>query len=311
MARVGRGWAAVGDGVKSGSGVEKAGTVVEGAALAPPHRDERLTVIRPSSRWPRLDLLEIWRFRELFLTLVWRDIAVRYKQTAIGAAWAILQPVMLMIVMTLVFGKFAKFDSEGFPYPIFNYSGLLPWLFFAGALTLTSGSVLTNRNLVTKVYFPRIILPAAGVLVPLVDMVLASSVLVGMMFWFGVFPGAAIVFAPLFLVLALLTAFGVGLWFAALGVRYRDVPLIVPFVIQLWFWLSAVAYSPRSLADAYQWIFALNPMNGVIQGFRWSFLDTPAPGLGQLALSAGAAIVLVVTGAAFFRASESGFADTI
>lgn len=274
-------------------------------------RADHLTVIRPPTRWPRLDLLEIWRFRELFVTLVWRDIAVRYKQTAIGAAWAILQPVLLMVVMTLVFGKFAKFDSQGFPYPIFNYSGLLPWLFFASALTLTSTSMLTNRNLVTKVYFPRIILPASGVLVPLVDMALASSVLVGMMFWFDIYPGMAIVFAPLFLVLALMTAFGVGLWFAALGVRYRDVPLIVPFVIQLWFWLSAVAYSPRSLDQAYQWIFAVNPMNGVIQGFRWCFLDTAAPAAGELAVSAAAALVFVVSGAAFFRWSESGFADTI
>ncbi len=274
-------------------------------------RAEYLTVIRPPTRWPRLDLLEIWRFRELFATLVWRDVAVRYKQTVIGAAWAILQPVLLMVVMTLVFGKFAKFDSEGIPYPIFNYSGLLPWLFFAGALTLTSSSVLSNRNLVTKVYFPRIILPAAGVLVPLVDMALASTVLVGMMVWFGIYPGLAIVFAPLFLVLALLTAFGVGLWFAALGVRYRDVPLIVPFVIQMWFWVSAVAYSPRSLANTYQWIFAVNPMNGVIQGFRWCFLETPAPSAGELAVSVAAALVFVVTGAAFFRSSEASFADTI
>jgi lipopolysaccharide transport system permease protein len=282
-----------------GPGARPAATVREGTDLSgggSRPRDERVTVIRPPTRRPQLDLLEIWRYRELFLTLVWRDIAVRYKQTAIGAFWAILQPVLLMVVMTLVFGKFAKFDSEGFPYPIFNFSGLLPWTFFASALTLTSGSVLTNRNLV---------------LVPLVDMALASSVLVGMMFWFGVYPGVAIVFAPVFLVLALMTAFGVGLWLAALGVRYRDVPLIVPFIIQVWFWLSAVAYSPRSLADAYQWIFAVNPMNGVIQGFRWSFLDAPAPALGQLGVSAAAAVVFVVTGAAFFRVSEASFADTI
>jgi lipopolysaccharide transport system permease protein len=274
-------------------------------------RDDRVTVIRPASRLPRLDLHELWHFRELFVTLVWRDIAVRYKQTFIGAAWAILQPFSLMVVMTLVFGKFANLPSDGKPYPIFNYSGMLPWTMFATALALSSTSVVSNRNLVTKIYFPRIILPGAAVLVPLVDFALAFTVLAGMWVFFGIYPGAAIVLLPLFMLLALLTALGVGLWLSALNVRYRDVPFVVPFLIQIWFWLSPVAYSTRTLPEHYQWIFSLNPMTGVLEGFRWALLDTAPPDAAQLGVSVVAAVVFALTGAAFFRATEPRVADTI
>jgi lipopolysaccharide transport system permease protein len=274
-------------------------------------RDDRITVVRPVGRLPRLDLAELWRYRELFATLVWRDITVRYKQTAIGVAWAILQPFLLMVVMTLVFGKFANFPSDGLPYPIFNYSGLLPWTYFATALALVSASVVSSRGLVTKVYFPRVILPGSSALVPLVDFALAFVVLAGMWVWFSIYPTALIVLLPLFLLLALLTALGVGLWLAALNVRYRDVPFIVPFLIQVWFWLTPVAYSTNQLEEHYQWILALNPMSGVIEGFRWVLLDSQPPNPAQLTISVAAALLFVVSGTAFFRASEPRFADTI
>ena len=274
-------------------------------------RDDRVTVIRPAGRLPRLDARELWHFRELFLTLVWRDVAVRYKQTMIGAAWAILQPFLLMVVMTLVFGKFANFSSEGLPYPIFLYSGLLPWTYFAAALALVSASVVTNRNLVTKVYFPRVILPGAATIVPLVDFALASTVLAGMWVWFGIYPNGAVVLAPLFLLLAVVTALGFGLWLSALNVRYRDIPFVVPFLISVWFWLTPVAYSTSPLEEHYQWILSLNPMTGVIEGFRWVLLDRAPPDVGQLALGVVVALLITITGAAFFRSSEPRFADTI
>ncbi|MGE5691679.1 MAG: ABC transporter permease [Pseudomonadota bacterium] len=271
----------------------------------------RVTVIRPSPRWPHLDVREFWHFRELFGMLVWRDVKVRYKQTFIGIAWAIVQPLMLMVVFSLVFGKFAQFSSEGLPYQVFTYSGLLPWTYFASALALSSVSVVSNTNLVTKVYFPRVFLPFAASAVPAIDFALAFVVLIGLMQWFHVPVHATVVFMPAFLLLAFVTALGVGLFFSAMNVRYRDVPYALPFVVQLWMWLSPVAYAITELPDRYEWIFALNPMTGVINGFRWSLLGTPAPPPGQLAVSVAAAIVFFLGGLAFFRRSEPRFADTI
>jgi lipopolysaccharide transport system permease protein len=271
----------------------------------------RLVVIKPAPRWPHLDVREFWHYRELFGMLVWRDIKVRYKQTSIGVAWAIVQPLMLMIVFTLVFGKFAQFGSEGLPYQVFTYSGLLPWTYFASALALSSASVVSNVNLVTKVYFPRVFLPFAASAVPAIDFVLAFVVLVGLMAWYGVGVSAAIVLLPAFLALAFLTALGVGLFLSAVNVRYRDVPYAIPFLVQLWMWLSPVAYSVRALPERWEWVFSLNPMTGVINGFRWTIVGTPAPSAGQLALSLGTAILFFVVGLAYFRRSEPRFADTI
>jgi lipopolysaccharide transport system permease protein len=271
----------------------------------------RLVVIKPALRWPHLDVREFWHYRELFGMLVWRDIKVRYKQTSIGVAWAIVQPVMLMIVFSLVFGKFADFGSDGVPYQVFTYSGLLPWTYFASALALGSASVVSNVNLVTKVYFPRVFLPFAASAVPAIDFLLAFGVLVGLMIWYGVGVTAAVVLLPAFLALAFLTALGVGLFLSAVNVRYRDVPYAIPFVVQLWLWLSPVAYSIRELPERWEWVFALNPMTGVINGFRWSIVGTPAPSAGQLAVSVAAALLFFVVGLAYFRRSEPRFADTI
>jgi lipopolysaccharide transport system permease protein len=271
----------------------------------------RMTLIRPAPRWPHLDVREFWHFRELFLMLVWRDVKVRYKQTALGAAWAIIQPFFTMVVFSLFFGKFAQFSSEGLPYQVFAFSGLLPWTYFASALALSSASVVSNQNLVTKVYFPRVFLPFAATAVPAVDFALAFVVLLGLMAWFGVGIGSAIAMLPFFLVLAFVTALGAGLFLSAVNVRYRDVPYAIPFVLQLWMWLSPVAYAVTALPESYQWIFALNPMTGVINGFRWALLGTPAPSPGQLAVSVGAALIFLLGGLAYFRRSEPRFADTI
>ena len=271
----------------------------------------RTTVIRPPSRWPHLDLPELWHYRELLLRLAWRDVSVKYKQTAIGVAWAILQPFLTMVVFTLVFGKFANFPSKGVPYPIFTYSALLPWTYFASSVALSSGSVVSNRALVTKVYFPRVLLPLAGVSVPLVDFAFAFVVLFGMMAWFSVWPSFAIVLAPLFLVMALAAALGVGLFFSAVAVRYRDVPYAIPFVIQIWLYLSGVVYAISALPERWQWVLALNPMTTVINGFQWGVLGTAPPDLAKALVGAGVTIAFVVVGLWYFRRSEPKFADTI
>jgi lipopolysaccharide transport system permease protein len=291
-------------------------TPVRGVAVDVPEpsevvRSTRETVIRPAPRWPHLDARELWHYRELGFRLAWRDVAVRYKQTSIGVLWAIIQPFLTMVVFTLVFGKFADFPSKGVPYPIFVYSALLPWTYFASSLTSASGSLVSNKPLVTKVYFPRVLLPLAGVFVPLVDFVIASVVLVGMMFWFTVWPSPALVLAPLFLLMAFLTALGVGLFLSAINVRYRDVPYAIPFLVQIWLYVSGVVYAITALPDRWQWVLALNPMTAVISGFQWGLISAPAPDLGKTLVSVGATATMFVVGLWFFRRSEPRFADTI
>ena len=244
-------------------------------------RVDRVTVIKPAPRWPHLDLRELWHYRELLARLAWRDIAVRYKQTSIGVAWAILQPFLTMVVFTFVFGRFANFPSKDVPYPIFVYSALLPWTYFASSVALASSSLVSNRGLVTKVYFPRILLPLAGVTVPIVDFVLALSVLFGMMVWFSTWPSLAIFLAPLFLAMALIAALGVALFLSAVNVRYRDVPYAIPFLMQIWLYLSGVVYAISALPERWQWLLALNPMTTVISGFQWGVLGTAPPELGK------------------------------
>ena len=274
-------------------------------------RVERLTTIRPAPRWPHLDVLELWQYRELLLTLAWRDVAVRYKQTSIGVLWAILQPFLTMVVFTFVFGRFANFPSKGVPYPIFTYSALLPWTYFASSVALASASLVSNRGLVTKVYFPRILLPLAGVTVPIVDFLLASVVLFGMMVWFQVWPSAAIILAPLFMAMAFLTALGVSLFLTAVNVRYRDVPYAIPFVMQMWLFLSGVVYAINALPEKWQWVLALNPMTAVIAGFQWGVIGTSPPELAKTLVSVGATAVFLIVGLWYFRRSEPRFADTI
>ena len=271
----------------------------------------RTTVIRPAARWPHLDIPELWHYRELLFRLAWRDVSVRYKQTSIGVLWAILQPFLTMVVFTLVFGKFANFPSKGVPYPIFVYSALLPWTYFASSLSAASSSLVSNKALVTKVYFPRVLLPLAGVLVPLVDFCFAFVVLVGLMAWFDVWPSFALVLAPFFLLMALITALGVSLFLSAVNVRYRDVPYAIPFIIQIWLFLSGVVYAISALPEKWQWVLALNPMTAVISGFQWGVLDAPAPDLGKTLVSIAAMASIFVVGLWFFRRSEPRFADTI
>jgi lipopolysaccharide transport system permease protein len=271
----------------------------------------RVTVIRPAARWPHLDFRELWHYRELALRLAWRDVSVRYKQTSIGVAWAIIQPFVTMVVFTLVFGKFADFPSKGVPYPIFTYSALLPWTYFAASVALSSSSLVSNRALITKVYFPRVLLPLTGVFVPLVDLAFASVVLVGMMVWFGVWPSIALVLAPLFLLMALVTALGVGLFLSAVNVRYRDVPYAIPFLLQIWLYFSGVVYPISALEERYQWILALNPMTAVINGFQWGVLGTAPPRLDLTLVSVAATAAFIVVGLWYFRRSEPKFADTI
>ncbi len=273
--------------------------------------EARVTVIKPAPRWPHLDVAELWHYRELLFRLAWRDVSVRYKQTSIGVLWAILQPFLTMVAFTLVFGKFANFPSKGIPYPIFTYSALLPWTYFAASVALSSGSLVSNRALVTKVYFPRILLPLAGVAVPIVDFVLAFTVLLGMMVWFTIWPSVAIVLAPFFLLMALVTALGVGLLLSAVNTRYRDVPYAIPFVLQLWLYFSGVVYAISALPEKWQWVLALNPMTAVISGFQWGVVDTAPPDLGKTLVSIAAMAVMFVVGLWYFRRSEPKFADTI
>ena len=274
-------------------------------------RDARVTVIKPSPRWPHLDLAELWHYREVMAHLVWRDVSVRYKQTSIGVAWAVLQPFLTMVVFTFVFGRFANFPSKGLPYPIFTYSALLPWTYFASAVALSSVSLVSNRGLVTKVYFPRVLMPLASVSVPIADFLPAFLVLVAMMAWYSVWPSLALLLAPFFLLMALVAALGVGLGLSALNVRYRDVPYAIPFLIQIWLYLSGVVYAISALPERWQWVLSLNPMTAVITGFQWGVVGTPAPELGKTLVSVAATAIFFVVGLWFFRRSEPRFADTI
>jgi lipopolysaccharide transport system permease protein len=283
----------------------------DSSEAVPDRGSKRVTVIRPASRWPHLDLPELWHYRELLLRLTWRDVVVRYKQTAIGVAWAILQPFMTMVVFTLVFGRFADFPSKNVPYPIFTYSALLPWTYFATSVVQASGSIAGSKAMITKVYFPRVLLPLTGVTVPIIDFCLAFTVLVGMMVWFGIWPSAAIILAPFFLLLATVTALGVGLFLSAVAVRYRDVPYAIPFMIQIWLYVSGVVYAISALPERWQWVLSLNPLVTVINGFQWGVLGTEAPELGKSLVGIGSACLFFVVGLWYFRRSEPRFADTI
>jgi lipopolysaccharide transport system permease protein len=277
----------------------------------PSQRVDRVTVIKPAPRWPHLDVRELWHYRELLGRLAWRDIAVKYKQTAIGATWAILQPLLTMVVFTLVFGYVGGFQSKGLQYQVFSYSALLPWFYFASAVAASSASLVSNRGLVTKVYFPRVLLPLASVTVPLVDLLFASLVLIPLMVWYDISPSAAVVLAPLFILMALVTALGVGLFLSAVTVRYRDVPYAIPFVLQSWMFVSGVVLPISAFPVYAQWLLAFNPMTAVINGFQWGVVGAPAPELGKTLVSVASAIVFFIVGLWYFRRSEPKFADTI
>lgn len=262
------------------------------------------------SRIP-LNLGELWEYRELLYFLVWRDVKVKYKQTALGAAWAIIQPFFTMVVFSLFFGKLAKVPSDGIPYPIFSYAALVPWTFFSNGLTQSSNSLVSSANLLKKIYFPRLAIPIATILAGVVDFVLAFAVLLLMMAYYGLYPTGAIIWLPLFLLLAFITSLGVSLWLTALNVQYRDVRFTVPFLAQFWMFITPIAYSSRMLDEPWRTIYGLNPMVGVVDGFRWALLGRgDAPGMIIFA-SALAAVMLLVSGAYYFRRMEKTFADVV
>jgi lipopolysaccharide transport system permease protein len=267
--------------------------------------------IAPSKGWVSLRLHELWEYRELLYFLIWRDIKVRYKQTALGATWAIIQPFFTMVVFSLFFGHLGKIPSDGIPYPLFSFAALVPWTFFANGLGQSSNSLVGNANLITKIYFPRLIVPLASVFSGIVDFVLAFVVLLGMMLYYGLVPTLHVFWLPLFVLLALVTSLGVGLWFSALNVEYRDVRYIVPFITQFWLFATPIAYPSSLLSQPWRTIYGLNPMVGVVEGFRWALLGTnTAPG-PIIAVSSAAALVILVTGAFYFRRMEKTFADIV
>jgi lipopolysaccharide transport system permease protein len=256
-------------------------------------------------------LRELWAYRELLLFLVWRDVKVRYKQTVLGAAWAILQPFATMVIFSLFFGRLAGMPSEGVPYPIFAFAALVPWTFFANGVMQSTTSLVGSQNLITKVYFPRLAIPIAAVLAALVDYALAFLILLAMMLYYGIVPGLSSVWTIPFLLLGMMTSMGVGLWLSALNVRFRDVGYIVPFLVQLWLFATPIAYPSSLLSEPWRTVYGINPMVTVVDGFRWALLATDtAPG-GSAAVSVFAALLLLVSGAFNFRSMERTFADVV
>jgi lipopolysaccharide transport system permease protein len=270
-----------------------------------------VTVIHPSRGWVSLNLRDLWGYRELLYFLTWRDIKVRYKQTVLGAAWAIIQPFFTMVVFSLFFGQLAKIPSDGIPYPIFSYAALVPWTFFANGLNQSSNSLVGSANLITKVYFPRLVVPLSAVISGVVDFMLAFAVLLGMMAFYGLWPTSAVIWLPLLLLLALVTALGVGLWLSAMNVQFRDVRYAVPFLIQFWMFATPIAYPSSLLAQPWRTIYALNPMVGVVEGFRWALLGIQTSPGPVIIVSALAALATLVSGAFYFRRMEKTFADVV
>lgn len=270
-----------------------------------------VTIIEPSSGWVALRLGALWRFRELLYFLVWRDVKVRYKQTVLGAAWAILQPILTMVIFSIFFGKLAGMPSDGVPYPLFAYVALVPWTFFANGLTLSSNSLVSNQSLLRKVYFPRLVIPISAVASGLIDFAIAFVVLTGMVLWYGITPTSNVVWLPALVLLALVTALGAGLWFSALNVLYRDVQYVVPFLVQVWLYATPIVYPSSIVPQRWRALYAINPMVGVVEGFRWALLGTgTAPG-PMILVSAVAALAGLIGGLLFFRRMEKSFSDAV
>jgi lipopolysaccharide transport system permease protein len=273
------------------------------------HRPAIRREARPG--WRAINFAELWHYRELLIFYAIRDIKVRYKQTFLGAAWAVLQPVMTMVVFSIFFGRLAGVPSDGLPYPVFAFCALLPWQLFAFALTQSSNSLVQDAQVLTKVYFPRLIIPFGSVVAGLVDFAIAFVVLIGMMFYFNIVPGPAMLTLPLFVLLALAAALAAGLWLSALNVKYRDVRYTTPFLAQLWLFVTPVAYSSSLVPAKWQAVFAINPMVGVVEGFRWALLGRSAPPGAMLIVSVAATAILLTGGLFYFRRMEKTFADII
>lgn len=284
--------------------------VLDGAGEEHLRADSAHMRIEPSRGWIALRPGELWEYRELLYFLTLRDIKVRYKQTALGAAWAIIQPFFTMLVFSLFFGRLAKIPSDGVPYPIFAYVALLPWNYFASSLGQSATSVVSSANLIKKVYFPRLVVPISGVLSGLLDFAIASMVLLVMMAYYGIRPTAATLLLPGFLLLALVASLGIGMWLSALNVEYRDVRHAVPFLTQFWMFATPVAYPSSLLGEPWRSLYGLNPMVGVVEGFRWALLGTDSPGV-MLALSALISALMFLSGAYYFRRMEKTFADLV
>jgi lipopolysaccharide transport system permease protein len=281
------------------------------AAVAAESHERPVVRIESRRGWMALDLGELWAYRDLVYFFIWRDIKVRYKQTVIGAAWAILQPTLTMLVFSLFFGKLAKIPSQGLPYPIFYYTALLPWMYFATAMQSATNIVVENQRVITKIYFPRVVLPISSVMAGLVDFAISFAVLLLLMAYYRMAPTGAVILLPAFTLLAVLTALGVGLWLSALNAMYRDVRYVVPFLVQFWMFASPVAY-PSSLVPAkWRWLYGLNPMAGVIEGFRWALTGHGDPPSILLAASSGAVVLLVISGLIYYHAVEGTIADVV
>ncbi len=281
------------------------------------HQD--VILLRPTRGLAALNLQDLWVYRELVLFLTWRDVLVRYKQTVLGAAWAVIQPIIQMLVFTFIFSKAAGLSSEGVPYPIFNYTALLPWGLFSKAMNDAGRSLVNNRNMITKIYFPRLTIPVASVLAGLVDFGIATLVYILIVLYYSLTPGSGFTFQltpallalPFLIILALVATLGVSLWFSAANVIYRDVGHILPFLTSIWFFLTPIVYSSSEVSQKWQIAYALNPLTGVVEGFRWSLLGIHSLSWQLLAVSAGVAVILLVTGLVYFRNMERTFADEI
>lgn len=286
-------------------------TAPEESTIPDSFTQRSITIIEPTKGWVNLQLRELWAYRELLYFLAWRDVKLRYKQTVLGAAWAIIQPFFTMVVFSLFFGNLANIPSDGIPYPLFSYAALLPWTFFANGLNASANSLVGGAQLIKKVYFPRLVVPIGSVLAGVVDFALAFVVLIGMMIYFGVLPTVNIVWLPFLLLLALTTSLGVGLWLSAMNVQFRDIRYVVPFLTQIWMYATPIVYPSSLIPESWRPLYGINPMVGVIEGFRWALLGTDtAPGPILLA-STIAAVALLVSGAFYFRRMEKTFADVV
>jgi lipopolysaccharide transport system permease protein len=273
--------------------------------------EKPVILIRSPKGWSKLGLMEVWHSRELLLFLAWRDIKVRYKQTALGALWAILQPFLMMVIFSIVFGRLAKIPSDDIPYPVFAYCALLPWLFFSTGVTQSANSLVASQSLLTKVYIPRLIIPMSAILPGLVDFALAFVVLIGLMIYYGIAPSLAVVTLPLFMLLAIVTAQGIGFWLSALNLEYRDIRYTLPFLMQIWLFATPVAYPSSLLGEPWRTICGINPMVGVVEGFRWALLGVENPPTAAIGISVGVALILLISGLYYFKRKERDFADRI